>query len=229
MVGTIVNVGAIIVGATAGVVLRKGIPERFNQTIIQGIALTVMIIGIQMAVSSKNILVVVLSIVVGGLTGEILKIEERLDSFGLWIEERLGDGQGDFARGFVTASLVYCVGAMAIVGSIQDGLQGNPATLFVKALLDGVSAVFFASTMGLGVAFSAIPVLLYQGSITLLAQYVQAVLTQPVIIEMTATGGILILGIGIKILGIKEIRVGNLLPSIFYAVAISIIFQKVGF
>lgn len=229
MTGTLVNAAAIAVGGAIGATLRKNIPERFNNTIIQGLALAVVVIGLQMAIGSKNILIVILSLVMGGFTGELLNIEERLNSFGLWVESKLGNGQGDFSRGFVTASLVYCVGAMAVVGSIQDGLQGNPSTLYVKALLDGVSAIFFASTMGFGVAFSLIPVFLYQGSITLLAQYIQVFLTPAVVTEMTATGGILICGIGIKILGIKDIRVGNLLPSIIFAVFIALVFNKFGF
>lgn len=229
MTGTVVNVVAILTGATIGAVLKKGIPERFNHTIVQGLSLAIMIIGIQMAVQTKNALIVVLSLVIGGLTGELLQIEKRLDSLGLWVEGKIGNSQGDFARGFVTASLVYCIGAMAVVGSIQDGLQGNSSTLFVKSLLDGVTGIFFASTMGFGVAFSAVPVFLYQGSITLLAQYVQGFLTQPIIDEMAATGGVLILGIGIKILGLKDVKVGNLLPAIIYAVFISIIFKKFGF
>lgn len=229
MTGTIVNVAAILIGATVGVVLKKGIPERFNHTIIQGLAMSIMIIGIQMAIQTKNALVVVLSLVIGGFTGELLQIEKRLDSLGALIEKKIGNSQGDFAKGFVTASLVYCIGAMAVVGSIQDGLRGDSSTLFVKSLLDGVTAIFFASTMGFGVAFSAVPVFLYQGSITLLAQYVQGFLTQPVINEMAATGGVLILGIGIKILGLKEVKVGNLLPAIIYAVFISMIFKKFGF
>lgn len=124
-------------------------------------------------------------------------------------------------RNFVTASLVYCVGAMAIVGSIQDGISGNPATLYVKSLLDDTASVVFASTLGIGVAFSALPVLLYQGSITLLAGYLQGVLTRPVITELTATGGVLIIAIGIKILEIKDIRVGNLLPAVGFAVVLA--------
>lgn len=226
MTGTFVNVSAIVTGAVIGVTLKKALPERIGHTIIQGLAMATMVIGLQMALESKYVLIVVSSLVLGGLTGELLRLEDRLNSLGVWLEKKIGPGQGDFVRGFVTTSLVYCVGAMAIVGSIQDGLQGNTATLFVKALLDGVTAIFFASTMGIGVAFSAVPVFLYQGVITLLAQYVQGILTQPVITEMTATGGVLIFGIGIKILEIKEIKVGNLLPAIGYAMLITAIFQR---
>lgn len=226
MTGTFVNITAIVTGAVMGVTLKKAIPERVGHTIVQGLALSTMVIGLQMALTTKYVLIDVSSLVLGGFTGELLRLEDRLNSIGNWLEKRIGPGQGDFARGFVTTSLVYCVGAMAIVGSIQDGLMGKPATLFVKSLLDGVTAIFFASTMGIGVAFSAIPVFVYQGVITLLAQYVQGILTPPVITEMTATGGVLIFGIGIKILEIKEIKVGNLLPAIGYVMIITMIFQR---
>lgn len=226
MFGTIVNSLAILMGASLGFFLKRGIPERFKNTIMQGLALAVVVIGLQMALETKNVLIVVLSLVFGALTGEFCRIEDRLDKLGAWMESKVGHSQGDFAKAFVTASLVYCVGAMAIVGSIQDGISGDASTLYVKSLLDGVSSVVFASTMGLGVAFSAIPVLLYQGTISLLAQFIQGFLTAPVIAEMTATGGILIMGIGIKMLDLKDIKVGNLLPSIFYAVLLALVFPK---
>ncbi len=226
MTGTIVNAAAIIGGSAVGIAVKKGIPERYKTTIMQGLALAVMIIGLQMALQTKNILIVVLSLVLGGLTGEFFKIEEKLTGFGNRIEKMFGNSGGGFTKAFVTASLVYCVGAMAIVGSIQDGISGNPGTLYVKALLDGVSAVIFASTLGFGVAFSALPVFIYQGSITLAAEYLQGFLTQPVITELTATGGVLILGIGIRMIEIKDIKVGNLLPAVVYAVILALIFPK---
>lgn len=226
MTGTLVNAAAIVTGAVMGVTLKKALPERVGHTIMQGLALATMVIGLQMAMETKYILIVLASLVLGGFTGEIIRLEDRLEAMGRWLEKKVGAGQGDFARGFVTTSLVYCVGAMSIVGAIQDGLLGKTATLFVKSMLDGVTAIFFAATMGVGVAFSAVPVLIYQGMITLLAQYVQGFLTPPVITEMTATGGVLIFGIGIKILEIKDIKVGNLLPAIGYAMIITLIFQK---
>ena len=227
LIGTLVNVATIVTGTAIGLAIKKGIPERMKDTIMQGLAMATMIIGIQMALQSKNMLIVVLSVVLGAITGELLNIEDKLGSIGSWMEGKIGNGKGEFARAFVTASLVYCVGAMAIVGSIQDGLSGDSNTLYVKSLLDGVASIVFASTMGIGVGFAAIPVLVYQGSITLLAQFLQNILTQPVIFEMTATGGVLILGIGIKILGLKDIKVGNLLPAIFYAVLLALFFPKI--
>lgn len=226
MIGTIVNGFVVIIGAIIGVALKRGIPDRFKNTIMQGLSLAIIVIGLQMALQTKNILIVVLSLVLGAITGEVFKIEDRLEALGAWMESKVGNSKGEFAKAFVTASLVYCVGAMAIVGAIQDGLKGDPSTLFVKSLLDGVSAVVFASTMGIGVAFAAVPVWIYQGSIAVLAQFVQGFLTAPVIAEMTATGGVLIMGIGLKILDIKDVKVGNLLPSIIYAVILALVLPK---
>lgn len=228
MKGTIINVVAIVVGTGLGVTLKRGIPERFKSTVIQGLSLAIIVIGLQMALQTENVLIVVLSLVFGALTGELLRIENMLTKMGTNIEKRLGGNGGNFTKAFVTASLVYCVGAMAIVGSIQDGISGDATTLYAKSLLDGVASVVFASTLGIGVAFSAIPVFLYQGSITILAQYLQVFLTSDVIKEITATGGVLIIGIGIKMLEIKEIKVGNLLPSVFYALILALVVREIG-
>jgi uncharacterized membrane protein YqgA involved in biofilm formation len=160
----------------------------------------------------------IFSLVIGGLLGEFLKIEKRLENVGIWFQSKIPSKGGSFSDGFVTASLVYCVGAMAIVGSLEDGLSGNPSTLFAKSILDGVSAVIFAATLGIGVAFSALPVFIYQGGITLLAGLLQPWLTETVISQMSLVGGILIFAIGINLLEIKKINVGNLLPSIFIPV-----------
>jgi len=226
LTGTIVNTATIIAGASAGFLLKRGIPDRYKTTIIQGLSLAVIVIGLQMALQTKNILIMVLSLVLGGLTGELLKVEERLDAFGYRMETMFGKPGSSFTKGFVTASLVYCVGAMAIVGSIQDGINGNPNTLFVKSVLDGVSAVVFASTLGIGVAFSALSVLIYQGSITLLAWYLQGILTPPIIGELTATGGVLIMAIGLRLLEIKDIKVGNLLPAMGYSLLLAALLPK---
>lgn len=216
MVGTIVNTTAIIAGSVLGIFLKKGISEKVKNTVVQGIGLAVVLIGLQMGLQTKNVLVVIFSLVLGGLLGELIGIESLLSRLGHRLELVLRAG-GDFTRSFVSASLIYCVGAMAIVGSIEDGLNGNPRILFVKSLLDGTTAVIFSSSMGIGVIFSAVPVFLYQGSITLLAPYLKEVLSASAIAEITAAGGLLILAIGLNILGVKEIKVGNLLPAIFFA------------
>lgn len=225
--GTIVNAVSIILGAVLGLLFKKGIPERYGRTIMQGLGLAVLLVGVSMSLQTKQVLVVVLSLVLGALTGEFLNIEGGLDRIGKWLESKVGGSTGDVGKAFVTTSLIYCVGAMAIMGSIEDGLNHNPHILYIKSALDGVSSVVFASTMGVGVAFSALPVLLYQGSITLLAWTVKDFLGPVVISEMTATGGLLILGIAFNMLNIANIKVGNLLPAIFYAIPLAILIPKI--
>jgi len=230
LLGTIVNSIAIIVGALLGNFLKSGFPENVKVTVMQGISITVILIGLSMALKSQNLLVVTLSIVVGAVLGEVLRIEDHLNRLGQSLEKRFGGEEGGFTRAFVTASLVYCVGAMAVMGSIESGLTGNHTTLFVKSLLDGVASVVFASSMGIGVAFAALPVFLYQGCITVAAASVKAFLTPDVIREMTATGGLLICSIGINMLSSKlQIRVGNLLPAIFVSIFLTLAFSHLPF
>lgn len=215
MFGTIVNSLAIIGGGLIGLILKRGIREEYRNTIMDGIALSVIVIGIGGGIVSENILLVVGSIVIGSILGEATRIETRLDNIGINLQKRFSKGDSNFSKAFVTASLIYCVGAMAIVGSIESGIQGDHSTLFVKSILDGITSLLFASTLGIGVIFSAIPVFLYQGSITLLANSLADILTPQVINEMSAVGGILIMAIGINLLGLKKIKVGNMLPAIF--------------
>lgn len=230
MLGTIVNAVAIIAGALLGNLLKSGLRQNIKAVIMQGVSLTVILIGLSMAMETKNVLVVTLSIVSGGVLGELLKIEDLLDQFGMKLEKCFSAGDGAFTKGFVTGSLVFCVGAMAIMGSLESGLTGSHTTLFVKSILDGITSVVFASSMGVGVAFSALPVFLYQGSITLAASYVKPFLTDAIIREMTATGGLLIFGIGLNMLTDKlQIRVGNLLPAIFVAIFFTILFAHLPF
>ncbi|KAF0241587.1 MAG: hypothetical protein FD167_3986 [bacterium] len=219
MLGTVVNTIAIIIGTLIGILLRKGITERYKDTIMQGLGLAVGLIGINMAIKTANELVVILSLVVGGLIGETLEIDNFLNRLGQRLNQLVKSGEGDFVRAFVSTSLVYCVGAMAIMGSLQSGLTGEHKILFAKATLDGISAIVFASTMGIGVLFSALSVFVYQGAITMLAGGVKVLLTDAVIREMTATGGLLIIGVASNILGIKQFKVANLLPAVFVAIA----------
>lgn len=223
MLGTIVNSMAIIVGSLLGIGLKNGIKDEYKNTIMDGIGLSVIIIGIVGGIKSDNIVLVIASIVIGSLIGEIIEIEHRLDKLGYNMEKAFGKGDDNFSKGFVTASLVYCIGAMAIVGALESGITGNHETLFAKSILDGISAIIFSSTLGIGVAFSAIPVFLYQGGITLLSNLIKDILTPEVILEMSAVGGILIMAIGINILGIKKIKVGNMLPAVFIPIIYHII------
>jgi uncharacterized membrane protein YqgA involved in biofilm formation len=223
MIGTLINTAAILLGSLIGVLLRKGIPQRLRDTVMQGLGLCVLVIGIMGAVKTQDMMAVIISIVVGGLIGALLNIEKRLDRLGQRMQKLLAgkhdDGDNSFAKGFVTASLVYCVGAMAIVGSLESGLKGDHSTLIAKSALDGISAIVFASTMGPGVAMSALAVLVYQGSIALLAQWAAPLFTAALISEMSAVGGLLIIGIGLNLLYDKHLSVGNLLPAIFVPMA----------
>lgn len=221
MIGTLINAAAIVAGTLLGLLLRKGIPQRMRETVMQGLALCVVLIGVSGAIKAGDTMCVIVSMVVGGLLGSAVNIELRLEQLGDFAQRKLLRGQEDntFAKGFVTASLVYCVGAMAIVGSMDSGLRGDHSTLIAKSALDGVSAIFFASTLGAGVGMSAVAVFVYQGAIALLATWIAPLLTDPIINEMSAVGSLLIIAIGLNMMYDKHISVGNMLPAIFVPMA----------
>jgi hypothetical protein len=226
MLGTIVNVAAIATGVSLGLVFKKGISENAQNTIMHGLGMAILLIGFKIAWQTQNELIPILSLAAGGLLGEFIGIENKLEKLGLWLEKKVGSNSGSVAKAFVSASLIYCIGAMAIMGAIEDGLTGNPKTLYAKSAIDGITAIIFGSTMGIGVIFSTIPVFIYQGSITLLADFLKVFLTDAMITEMNATGGLLIVGIGFNILGIKKINVGNLLPAVVFAIIFVLINEK---
>ena len=226
--GTIVNAGAILAGATVGLRLGGGLPRRFEHTVMQALGLCTFFIGVGGAVSglltvengvlsTQHTMLLVLCMVLGALAGEALNIEKRLDSFGVWCQTHLSGGgdDGKFVQGFVTASLLFCVGAMAIVGALEDGLNGNPSILIAKAMLDGVSSVIFAATLGKGVYLSVLPLLAYQGGITLLARFIRPWMTDTLISQMSCLGSVLIFAIGFNLMFDKKVKVGNLLPAVF--------------
>ena len=215
MQGTLINTAAIIIGSLVGVGLRGGIPAQFKEGILGAIGLAVLLIGAKSALQTDALLLVIISLALGSLVGETLRIEDRLESLGHWIGKRLAGREEGLANAFVTASLVFCVGAMAVVGALESGLSGNHQTLYAKSVLDGVTSIVFASTLGIGVIFSSLAVFFYQGTITLCAAYLKPFLTPTVVEQMTAIGGLLILAIGFNILGIKRLRIGNMLPAIF--------------
>jgi uncharacterized membrane protein YqgA involved in biofilm formation len=225
--GTIVNVVAIFLGCSAGFILKSKFPEKIEKIIMQALGLASLLIGMQMAIKADNILLVIFSLVIGGVIGEIIDIEAGLERFGERIKRKFKSNNTSerFVEGFLTASLLYCVGSMAIMGAIKEGLSGDPDILYAKSLLDGVTSIAFTAAMGIGVLFSAIPVFLYQGGITLLARTIKDFLSPEIINEMTAVGGILIGGIGFGLLGIKKIKVGNLLPAILVAAFLAAIFS----
>lgn len=216
MLGVWVNFAAVVVGGLIGTLLRGGIPERFRRTINAGLALCVMLIGMSGALKTSSVLIVIVSVVAGSLLGERLRIEDGLDRMGAWAQRRFTKNDDGFAAGFVNATLLFCVGAMAVVGSLEAGLSNRPDTLLAKAALDGVSAVIFASSFGVGVAFSAIPLTIYQGGIALLSGVLAPLLTDELIAEMSAVGSILILALSLNMLEVtkERIRVGNMLPAI---------------
>ena len=221
--GTIVNAAAILAGAGAGLILRQGLPDKWQETIMHAIGLSVTVIGIQMALKTNNIIIVIISLVAGAIIGELLDIDKALNRFGTWVGGKLsndkekGSAAAIIGQGFVATSLIYCVGAMAIVGSIQEGLTGDASTLFAKSILDGITAIIFAANMGVGVALSALSVALYQGSLTFLAGSMAAIMTPLLLAELTATGGILIIAIGLNMLKLVKIRIANMLPAIIAA------------
>ena len=222
MLGTIVNALAILGGSLLGLLFSKGIADNYKEIILSGVGLSVLLIGVKSALVSNDLMVVIFSVIIGALLGEWWQIEKKLEALGAFLEKKVTTKSSDtksFARGFVTASLVFCVGSMAIVGSLESGLTGNHQTLFAKSVLDGVTSVIFASAMGLGVMFSAAAVFLYQGLITITAVFMKSFLVPETIAQMTSVGGLLIMAIGMNMLKITAIRVGNLLPAIFLPLA----------
>ncbi|MEA4849552.1 MAG: DUF554 domain-containing protein [Clostridiaceae bacterium] len=213
--GTIVNAGAIIIGGIAGSIFKKGISERFSSIIISVLGLFTLSIGMMFSIDSQNIMVVIFSLVIGTIIGEWIDIEKKMNNLGNYVQDKLNSKEGSFSEGFVTASLLFCVGTMSIMGPLQSGLMNDHRILLMKSILDGVMSVVFASTLGIGVSLSSLPLLVYQGSIALLASFVAPYLNEAVITEMTAVGGILLIGMGINLLEIKKIKVGNMLPAIF--------------
>ncbi len=218
MTGTLVNSGAIIAGSIIGIMAGQRFPDRIKTIVMHALGLAVLVIGIQMALSGKDFLLVIGSLLAGALTGEILRIEDGLEAVGGFLKARFRSGSSTFVEGFVTSSVLYLTGAMVIVGSIQEGTTGNAEILYTKSILDGVASVAFASTYGPGVAFSALSVFAVQGSITMLASSLKFLQAPNVLEAVTATGGVLIMGIGLNLLGVVKIRVGNLVPALVFAI-----------
>lgn len=218
--GSIVNGLTIIGGAFLGKWLNR-IPEGIKGTVMQAIGLAVIVLGLQMALTSENFLTVIISLVIGAAIGEVLMLDDRLNQVGLWLERKIGKetAETSISQGFVTATLIFVIGAMGIIGALDSGIRGNHEVLLTKAIIDGVTALILTTTLGIGVIFSAVPVVLYQGTIALFAtqidRFVPKEWMDAFIIEMTAAGGVMILAIGLNLLGLTKVRVANLLPSLF--------------
>ncbi len=228
MLGALVNVAAVLAGGVLGLLLHKGLPERLAGALMTAVGLCVLYIGIDGCLTGENLLVAVISLVIGAAVGEMLNIDGAVNRLGKTVEERFRkkDGNGpSLAQGFVSASLLFCVGTMAIVGPLQSGLTGNHETQYIKAVLDAISAVVFTATLGVGVLLSAVSVLVYQGGITLLAQAVAPYLTEAVVAEMTCVGSLIIIALSLNLLNITKIKVANLLPAVVLPVLICPLYE----
>lgn len=218
MLGTIVNSLAVALGGVIGLLFKNVIPKKISDAMLKASGLTVIIVGIKLGLVGENLTLLIMSVIIGTAIGEIINIEGKLDKFGEFVEGKLKNKGSNVILGFITCTLIYCVGSMSIIGSIQSGLTGNHEILFSKALLDGIMSITMAVSMGVGVIFSSISIFIYQGTITILAQLMQSILSDVVITEMTAVGGVLIMAIGLNFLEIKRIKVGNMLPAMFLPV-----------
>lgn len=224
LLGTIVNSLAVIVGGIVGILFKNVIPEKISDALLKAAGLAVITIGIKLSLVGEDLTLLIMSIIIGTAIGELINIEGKLDNLGQFVESKMKNKGSNVTLGFITCTLIYCVGSMAIVGSIQSGLTGNHEILFSKALLDGIMSITMAVSMGIGVIFSSISIFIYQGLITMLAQFMQSLLSDIVVNEMTAIGGVLILAIGLNFLEIKRIKVGNMLPAIFLPIIYFLIF-----
>jgi uncharacterized membrane protein YqgA involved in biofilm formation len=235
LTGTLINIITVVLGGTLGTFLGARLPAKMRETIMHGLGLLTFVIGLQMALTTRNVLIVLASILFGGMIGEMLGIQNGLDALGRNLELRFARGgeAGKFTRGFVTASLVFCIGPLAILGSIQDGLLGDYTLLAIKSTLDGFASLAFASTLGIGVAFAALTVFVYQGGISLLAMLLGTAIGSvtretPWVIEMSATGGVLIMGIALLLLDLKQVRIASLLPAVLLAPLIAVVLAALG-
>ncbi|PXX97969.1 DUF554 domain-containing protein [Marinifilum breve] len=224
MIGTLVNVGAVIVGGSIGLLFRTKIPERLFKIVFQAIGVFTLYLGISMALKASELLIMVFSLVLGSLLGELLRLEDRVEKLSESLKKRVGSGDANFSTGLLTAFMLFCMGAMTIVGSLEEGMGKEPTLLLTKSLMDGISSVALAAVMGIGVLFSVIPLLIYQGGLTLLAALFGDIIPQVVINEITGIGGVLIIALGISILELKKIKVLNMLPAILIEILLCYIF-----
>jgi len=216
--GTLINVGAVIAGGSVGLLFRSRLPERYTNTFFQAIGLFTLFLGFSMSLKTNNPLLLVFSLILGALAGTLLKLQERMETSGTTLQEKLKIKGGRFSEGLVTSFLMFCMGSMTILGAIEEGLGNKPNLLLIKSLMDGFSSVALAAALGVGVIFSVIPLLIYQGGLTLLAAWFGESVSELMVNELTATGGILLIGLGITILGIKKIDVLNLIPALIFII-----------
>ena len=228
MIGTLVNVGAVLAGSFLGILFKSRLPERFIKIFFQVIGLFTLYLGMSMALKSTHVLHLVFSLILGSLIGELLHLERGMERFAEWVKKKFKSTHERFTDGLLTAFLLYCMGSLTILGAIEEGMTGDPHLLLIKSLMDGFSSIALASGLGIGVMFSAVPLLIYQGGITLMAMWMGNFFPHMMITELSATGGILLLGLGVDILGLKKIKVINMLPALVVIVLLLWLFPNVG-
>jgi uncharacterized protein len=224
MTGTLINAGAILVGSTIGLVFHSKLPKKITTIVFQAIGLFTMFLGFTMASKTSNYLILIFGLVIGAISGEWINIEKHINRMGDYFKGKLKTGNDKFSEGFVTAFLVFCMGSLTILGSFEEGLGNKPNMLLTKSLLDGFTSIALASAFGIGVTFSIIPLLIYQGLLTFLAERLGSFFSIPVINEMTAVGGLMLIGIGLSMLEIKKIKVINMLPGLLVATILAYLY-----
>jgi len=225
MLGTLINAATVLVGSSLGLLLRTRLPQKVNTIVFQAIGLFTLFLGFSLALKVSNLLIMIFSLVLGALSGELLNLELVIESWSERLKRRFATRQEKFTEGLLTAFLLFCMGSMTVLGAFEEGLGGKPNLLIAKAWLDGFSAIALSAVLGIGVLFAVIPLVLYQGALTLLAGLLHAVLSNRVINEMTAVGGVLLIGLGLNILTIKPIKVVNMLPALLIALLLAFVFQ----
>lgn len=224
MIGTFINVIAVLAGAFLGLLIKERLSKRFITILFQAIGLFTLFLGVSMALQTTHIFLLILSLILGSLVGELLRIDRGIERFASYLKRKTRVSGGRFSEGLITAFLLYCMGSVSILGAIDEGLRGDPNLLLVKSMMDGISSIALASTMGIGVAFSVIPLFLYQGGITLFAGTMGEFFSETVVSELTATGGILLIGLGISILEIKPLKIINMLPALLVIILLVYLF-----
>ncbi|MBS4015295.1 MAG: DUF554 domain-containing protein [Candidatus Latescibacteria bacterium] len=224
MIGTLINIGAVIVGSVLGLLIHAKLPLRFIRIVFQGIGIFTIFLGIKMALKTGNLLIMVFSIVIGSVIGEFINIDKGINNLSDCLKRKIKIGSDKFSEGLITAFLLFCLGSMTILGAIEEGLGGRPNLLLTKSLMDGFSSIALSASLGIGVIFSVIPLLIYQGGLTVFAGFLQNFFNQVMINELTAVGGVLLIGLGINILEITKIKISNMLPSLIIVIILVLLF-----
>jgi len=226
MIGTLINAGAIVLGTAIGLMIKTKLPQKLVTILFQALGLFTILLGVKMALAMEEFLLVIGSLVVGSIIGELLGIEKSLEKFSVWIKGKTKSTNDKFSDGLITAFLLYCMGSLTILGAIEEGMTGNADLLLMKSMMDGFSSIALASAMGIGVGFSAIPLLIYQGGLTLFAGSLSSFFSENIIRELSAVGGVLLIGLGINILEIKKLRILNMIPALVIIVVLLYFFSK---